>query len=323
MDLPAPMLARTVTTMPVGPHLVYEPKWDGFRALAATRPGRLYSRTGRPTTRSWPELAEALDTLPEGLLLDGEIVRWSGRRLDFDALLRRNTASALRARRLARDEPAHFVAFDLLRDGGADIGRRSLGYRRRRLERVFADVADPHLALGWQTGDPATARVWFEDLADAGVEGLVVKDTRRAYRPGRRGWDKYKRRVTTEAVVGGFTREDPRSIALILGRRDDAGRLAVVGRTATLTPRQTREIVDRLRKATVSEHPWRPTLPAAWGGGERRTYTRVEPALVVEVAPDTAVSGGRWRHLVPYVRPRPELDVDDVPRGLDIETASG
>ncbi|MDA2803952.1 ATP-dependent DNA ligase [Nocardiopsis suaedae] len=318
------MLARTVPVLPEGPHLVYEPKWDGFRALASTGPTRLMSRRGRRLDTRWPEVAAALEAqLPDGVLADGEIVRWADGRLDFAALQRRNRASPRSARRLAAEEPCHIVLFDLLREDGADLAHRALGHRRSRLERLFEGVDDPHLVLGWQTGDPATAREWFDGLADSGIEGLVIKDDRRSYRPGRRGWDKVKRVTTTEAVVGGVVGRPDHPWALILGRRDpETGALRPVGRTSDLDEAQ-REGLDGLLAKAGDDHPWPRTLGPAWGRESRQRYTRVEPELVVEIEPDVSVSGGKWRHLVRYVRPRPDLAPGDVPRGLEIESDRG
>lgn len=313
------MLAKTVATLPEGDGIVYEPKWDGFRALASTSPPRITSKSGRVATRQWPELVEALRTLPDGLLLDGEIVRWSEGRLDFDALLRRNVAASMRARQLAREEPAHFIAFDLLAVDGRDITRRALAYRRERLEEILSDVGTPHLVLGWQTHDPDTAREWFDGLSSAGIEGLVIKDTRRAYQPDKRGWDKLKHRTTTEAVVGGVIGTIHMPTSLILARwHEDLSKWMVAGRTTDLTEHQQAEIRDHLHKAGP-DHPWGPTLSPAWGRQERIHYSRVRLELVVEVQPDTATTHRRWRHVVKYVRPRPDLRPDDVPTGLDVE----
>jgi ATP-dependent DNA ligase len=312
------MLARTVTKLPVGEGLRYEPKWDGFRSLVTTGPVRIFSRSGRPVNRQWPELVSALDSLPAGLLLDGEIVCWLDGGLSFDALLRRHLAGRDRARALARAEPAHFVAFDLLRAGGRDIAWRSLAYRREQLEQVFAADHDPHLDLVWQTGDTGTAREWFEGLSGVGIEGVVIKDSRRAYSPGKRAWEKLKARTTTEAIVGGLVGSVHLPRALLLGRwKPDVGKLVMVGRTTDLDGHQQAEIVDLLHKAG-SEHPWPPTYTPAWGA-DRAPYSRVRPELVVEVEPDVAVSHGRWRHPVKYIRPRPDLRPGDVPTGLELE----
>ncbi|ASU83597.1 ATP-dependent DNA ligase [Nocardiopsis gilva YIM 90087] len=321
--VPERMLAKTVTAMPVGDHLVYEPKWDGFRTRVTTGPTRIVSKSGYITNQRWPELVAALDTLPDGLLLDGEIVCWRDGRLSFDALLRRNTASPRRARGLARTQPAHFVAFDLLREDGEEIWHQPLRDRRQRLEALFAADHDPHLDLAWQTADPDEARDWYEHLTDVGIEGLIIKDSREPYRPGKRAWYKYKNLQTTEAIVGAVVGSVEAPTALVLGRHDpETGELRIVGRTSPLSPPQQRDLAPLLEEAS-SGHPWPGGNAPALGPSRAAPYTRVTPDVVVEVAPDTGVAAGRWRHSVRYVRVRPDLSVDEVPQGLDIERRSG
>ncbi|MBV2363360.1 ATP-dependent DNA ligase [Streptomonospora nanhaiensis] len=318
------MLARTVSRLPEGPRWRYEPKWDGYRAIAERGAERtlLTSRAGNSFTATFPEVAAAVhEALPPGTAVDGEIVRWSPEgRLDFDAVQRRGRSGPAAARRLARTEPCHYVVFDLLREKGADVAARPLDERRGRLAALFREAAQPVLMLGWHTASLEVARQWYEEMPAVGVEGLVVKDGRAPYRPGRREWQKYKRRVTTEAVVGGVTGSPEHPGQLVLGRRDSAtGELRIVGRTAELS-RTERAAVAPLLRAAEGDHPWPAVLPASWGSHRSREYTRVVPEAVVEVAPDTAVSAGRWRHVVRYVRPRPDLDAADVPADLDIES---
>ncbi|RKS09138.1 ATP-dependent DNA ligase [Nocardiopsis sp. Huas11] len=318
---PEPMLARVTAELPTGPGLVYEPKWDGFRTRAGTAPTRIVSRSGEMTARRWPELAAALESLPGGLLMDGEIVCWLDGGLSFDALLRRNTVGARRALELARAEPAHFVAFDLLRVDGRDIRDRPLSYRRGRLARLFAEGHDPHLDLTWQTDDPETAREWYEGLGGVGIEGLVVKSVDGVYESGRRGWRKYKHAVTTEAVVVGAVGSVERPQALVLGRRDpDTGELRVVGRTRDLTPAQREETAPLLTPSGE-----RVAAPSRWRGGEAPPHEGVVPETVVEVESDTGTAAGKWRHVVRFVRVRPDLGPAEVPEGLDVErrTPSG
>lgn len=306
----------------VGEALVYEPKWDGYRAIAHTGPVRIESRAERRLDSKWPEVAGALSRqIPPDTTLDGEIVRWSEEgRLDFEALQHRNRAGTSAARRMAGAEPCHYVVFDLLEVEGTDISRRSLRYRRQELEELMRFVEQPSpLTLGWQTDDPETARRWYEEMPVVGVEGLVVKDLRRAYRPGHRGWWKYKYRATTETIVGGVIGHAGSPQALILGRRHPQfGDLRIVGRTQDLTPDQEIELGDLLRKAG-SDHPWPATLPTTWGAESRHGFTRVEPEVVVEIEPDAATSNGKWRHLVPLIRVRGDLSPDQVPHGLEIQ----
>ncbi|MFE9246034.1 ATP-dependent DNA ligase [Nocardiopsis sp. NPDC006938] len=315
------MLASAVDRLPTGEHLLYEPKWDGFRCLASTGPVRMTSRHGRTLSQRFPEIADALARqLPEGVLLDGEIIRWApDGRLDFGALLRRNGASARQARAQGRTEPCHLVVFDLLAAGGRDLAHRALSHRRAELERLMGLVEQPSpLTLGWQTDNPDVASQWWEEMPAVGVEGVMVKDGRRSYRPGRRDWRKWKHRVTTEAIVGGVVGHARAPRALILGRVDSAtGELRVAGRTGDLAPEQSEELAGHLVK--TDDHPWPRTLAATWGESSRQHYSRVVPDLVVEVCPDPAEVAGRWRHVVRYLRARPDLEPGDVPRDLDTE----
>ncbi|RNL85088.1 ATP-dependent DNA ligase [Halostreptopolyspora alba] len=318
------MLARTVHTLPEGPEWRYEPKWDGFRAIANRENGRtvVTSRSGRRLDTRFPEIAEAVSgLLPDGTSVDGEIVRWSGEGLEFGPLQRRTRATVRRARQLATMEPCHLVVFDVLRREGADLARQGLQDRREELERMFGEVSGPvPVMLGWQTTDPEEARTWFEDLVAVGIEGLIIKDARGTYQPGCRDWMKLKHRTTTEAVVGGVGGRVTSPDSLVLGRHDpDTGELRIVGRTTELTRAERRELAGLLSEAG-EEHPWPVRLPARWGDNDPAEMVRVRPELVVEVETDTETVAERWRHVVRYVRPRTELDPRDVPTGLDVES---
>ncbi|GAB3442601.1 ATP-dependent DNA ligase [Streptomonospora sediminis] len=314
------MLARTARSLPEGPDWRYEPKWDGYRAMAR-RNGEvvLTSRSGRRLERTFPDIAAALRAaLPENTAVDGEVVRWSPEgRLDFAGLQRRGHASPETARRLARTEPCHYIVFDLLRADGTELAAAALDDRRARLEELMRRSTQPALMLGWQTASPDVARQWFDQMWRVGVEGLMAKDGRGRYRPGRRDWLKYKRRVTTEAIVGGVVGDAHRPRELILGRRDSqTGALQVAGRTGELEPQQRQELGALLRPSG-GDHPWPERLPPRWGAA--REYTRVVPEVVVEVVPDTAAASGRWRHIVGYLRPRTDLAPADVPTDLSVE----
>ncbi|WP_184583622.1 ATP-dependent DNA ligase [Lipingzhangella halophila] len=318
------MLARTVQTLPEGPEWRYEPKWDGFRAIVDRDNGRtvVNSRSGRRLDPRFPEIAEAVSALlPNGSSVDGEIVRWSGEGLEFEPLQRRNRSTVWDARRLAASEPCYFVAFDLLRWRGADLAGYVLEERREGLERLFDERAAPlPVMLGWQTDDPEEARGWFGDLVAVGIEGLVIKDARTTYRPGRREWMKLKHRTTTEAIVGGVGGRPGRPEFLVLGRFDPETReLRIVGRTSELTRAEQRELAGLLSEAGGG-HPWPVQLPTSWGRDDSAEMVRVRPEVVVEVELDAAVTAGRWRHVVRYIRPRTELTPYEVPTGLGVET---
>ncbi len=315
-----PMLARTAHTLPEGSTWRYEPKWDGFRAIVARENSHtvVTSRSGGRLDPHFPEVAEAMDRLlPNGTALDGEIVRWSGEGLEFEPLQRRNGAGMSRARRLAASEPCHFVAFDLLRYQGTNLTRQELGERRMRLERLFHERTSPlPVMLSWQTNDPEEARAWFAELVTVGIEGLVIKDVRGSYRPGRRDWLKLKYRTTTEAIVGGVVGETSGAQSLVLGRYDpETEELRIVGRTGELGRAEQRELANLLF-AAGDAHPWPVELPTQWRRDEPTEMVRVRPDLVVEVEIDTA----RWRHIARYIRPRTELRPRDVPTGLGVES---
>lgn len=306
----------------------YEPKWDGFRALAIVNEKggvRLWSRRLKSFNDAFPEVVLAVfDALPPGTVVDGEIVRW-GRdgRLDFAALQRRHVAGR-RRRELALTEPCHYVVFDVLEAGGVDYRPRPLSERREVLERLLAGVPDTsRIVLCPQMRDVGEARVWFEILPAQGIEGLVVKAASGRYQEGKRGWWKVKHRTTTEAVVGGVTGGAADPETLILGRYRPDGRLRVVARSGPLPPAARRELAGLLAPAG-DDHPWPAVLPAGWAGGmpgaEAPTpYVRVVPDLVVEISVDAATEHGRWRHSVRYVRTRRELHPTQIPKDLDLE----
>ena len=126
-----PMLARLTSALPTGPFL-YEPKWDGFRALVFRGESTVYiqSRDLRPLDRYFPELHEAfLAGLPDGCVIDGEIVIATSQGLDFERLQLRLHPAASRVARLAKETPASFVAFDLIACGGRDV--RDMPQRER------------------------------------------------------------------------------------------------------------------------------------------------------------------------------------------------
>jgi len=330
------MLARSVDDFPgEAIALVYEPKFDGFRALVMVGDdGRVevYSRSLTRLTGSFPETAAAVGALvPRGTVLDGELVRWSAvtGALDFAALQRRLRTGPRRITELARTEPVTLVAFDCLEaPGHGDLRPRPLRERRRVLEELLRDAPAAGLVLLCpQETSQARARLWLELLASQGVEGVVIKPAAGSYRPGVRGWYKLKHRDETLAVVGGFTGALPDVTGLILGRVPSAGgRLRVAGRTGPPSARLRTELAAELaaRMPAGDDHPWPAVLPAAWSGGfapggEPLRYVRVEPTLVVEVSVDTARFGDRWRHLARLEDVRPDLDPAHVPEDLDLD----
>jgi hypothetical protein len=162
-------------------------------------------------TRQWPCSTRAAKARPE---INGELVVWTGERMDFDALQQRmvNSAATVR-RRLAPARPASLVVFDVLSVGSVDVRPMRWTARRGRLESL-AETWRPPLQLSPVTTDVDEAREWLEAFKASGVEGLVVKGATSRYQPGRREWVKVKSvgvspvrfggAVAASDVAGGF-----------------------------------------------------------------------------------------------------------------------
>ncbi|MEV4416190.1 RNA ligase family protein [Catellatospora sp. NPDC049609] len=287
-----PMRAEPVDQLGAVPHtaVAYEPKLDGYRGLIITdrRGVRLQSRHGKQLGRYFPDLIKvARAALPEGVVIDGELVIWdaAANATSFSLLGRRITAGRGLADE-ARRRPAHFVAFDLLQVSGQNIMGLPLRRRRQRLERLLANTP-LELTLCPQSRDPADAQTWLSDWSAAGIEGVVIKPLDKPYLPGQGGWHKLRARTTSEAVLAGVTGPAGEPRTLLLGRRDGEGRLRYIGRTAPLAGPLRRELAPLLQ--TAAGHPWPVPLPAAWQGQlgrpEPLAYRPVD-ALVVEFGAD-------------------------------------
>jgi len=323
-DLTGPVeleLAKAVPALP-GPQAMpggtrWELKWDGFRAAVVRGPDtvRIWSRNKTEMTASYPEIAAAaLALLPANSVCDGELVCWDGDRLSFDLLQQRLAAGPARARALAAEHPASYVVFDLLAANGVDLRGRPFDERRSALEAMT--TWSPPLQLSPITDDFDTAKAWLVDhaRADAGIEGLVAKGGATMYRPGRRGWSKYKHRTTEEAVVGAVIGPTTRPESIVAGRYTEDGRLVIVGRSVPLSPAQSISLAAVLEPAGPG-HPWPDTVISSRFGNnrDRVTLTKVRPTVVAEVSADTARQAGMWRHGVRYLRHRPELHPMDLP----------
>src|SRR5919106_6214106 len=158
-----PMLAKRITELPAAGNWIFEPKWDGFRALIF-RDGKevfIQSRDGKPLNRYFPELIDPLrKQLPTRCVLDGEIVIAQKGVLDFDSLQLRLHPAASRVKLLSEQIPASIVFFDLLSEGKKDLRNQPFEERRRRLESVLAE-AKPPLHLTPATSDFEVASDWF------------------------------------------------------------------------------------------------------------------------------------------------------------------
>ncbi|HVZ43991.1 MAG TPA: ATP-dependent DNA ligase [Ramlibacter sp.] len=272
-----PMLAKIATELPREPGFLFEPKWDGFRALVFRGNDSTYlqSRDLKPLNRYFPELEKALhEALPRGCVLDGEIVVADAHGLDFDALQQRIHPAASRIARLARETPASFVAFDLLAAGGKSTMALPQSERRVRLERLLGKALPP-LYLTPATRDRDEAVQWLERFEGAGLDGVVAKLESAAYQPARRAMLKIKHARTADCVVGGFRWYKDRRDAigsLLLGLYDGNGVLQHVGVASSFTMEMRQALLvelEPLRKDALNDHPWRDWAGAAVGD-ERR-----------------------------------------------------
>lgn len=315
-----PMLAKPVNQIP-GPEALrggclYEPKFDGYRALLFLEQGRcrVQSRRGHDITTAFPDIATAAaHQLPDGLVLDGELVVWGDDRLEFSELQKR-LASRANASRRARGMPASFVAFDLLCVDDRDARTNPFEDRREVLAALLED-ANPPLQIAPQTRDHVQATAWLAEYAQrpVGLEGVVAKGAGQKYKPGKRKWMKIRVRDTVEVIVGAVTGPLDSPERLLLGLYNVAGELEIIGGTGSLNSSQRRAVAPLLKPA-ADEHPWPDEISAGRLGHwsrDRHKITKVEPALIVEVSVDNAVEDGRHRHVSKFIRPRPDLSVEE------------
>src|SRR6266446_10907953 len=171
------MLSKRVDEIPTGEYWLFEPKWDGFRALVFREPEEILiqSRDGKSLNRYFPELIEPLRRqLPDRCVLDGEIVIASPGGLDFDALQLRIHPAASRVNLLSKPIPASIVFFDLLCEGDRDLRGVAFQDRRRELESLLSSAAPP-IHLTPATHESSVAADWFRRFEGAGLDGVVAK----------------------------------------------------------------------------------------------------------------------------------------------------
>ena len=326
-----PMLAKIADELPPGDGFLFEPKWDGFRAIVFRHGNEvnIQSRDLRPFNRYFPELESALaKVLPKGCVIDGEIVVVTGSGLDFDALQQRLHPAASRVAKLAKETPSAFVAFDLLAAGGKSIMELPQSQRRLRLERLLGQAAKP-VYLTPATRDRALAVQWLEQFEGAGLDGVIAKPESAPYQPGKRTMLKIKHVRTADCVVAGFRwyRDTQDAIgSLLLGLYDDAGVLHHVGVTSSFTMAVRRQLAGELaplRKDALKGHPWRdwasvgddsatrmPGGQSRWSAGKDLSWEAVRPERVCEVKYDH-LQGDRFRHAAVFVRWRPDKPPGD------------
>lgn len=331
-----PMLAKRVAALPDEGDWLFEPKWDGFRALIFRDGGEvnLQSRDSKPLNRYFPELmAPITELLPERCVVDGEIVIAQGGALDFDALQMRLHPAASRVRMLSEQSPASIVCFDLLAEGDEDLMQLPFALRRERLERALVQ-SEPPIYITPATKDRGVAADWFSRFEGAGLDGVMAKSVSGIYEPNKRVMLKVKHERDCDCVVAGFRwhkRGNEAVGSLLLGLFDAEGTLHHVGVCASFTDKKRQELAQFLepyRKDALAAHPWRdwaehgsadasgeqrrPGGQSRWSQGKDLSWEPLRPELVVEVAYDH-MQGTRFRHTAQFRRFR----TDKPPRECD------
>ena len=328
----SPMLAKpTGATVPdpAGRDLLFEPKWDGFRCLVFKDGDSvvLQSRNGEDLAYCFPEIvAAAAGSLPEAVVLDGELVIARQGRLWFELLGQRirprSEAGGWKITELAADHPASYVAFDVLAVGSDSFMAQSQSQRRAVLESLHIS-APFHVTP--MTRDRSQAEKWFEQFEGAGLDGVIVKPGDLAYQPGKRVLLKVKHSRTADVVVAGWRPhkspgpDGSESVgSLLLGLFDDDGVLHHVGVAASFSATRRVELATELAALALrddEDHPWRwheagarqPGMQSRWSGGKDLSFHLLRPDLVAEVGYDH-MEGTRFRHVAKLVRFRPDRD---------------
>ncbi|MBW8904162.1 MAG: ATP-dependent DNA ligase [Betaproteobacteria bacterium] len=325
-----PMLAKLADELPPAGEVLFEPKWDGFRALVFRGEDQLFiqSRDSRPLDRYFPELHDALlARLPRDCVLDGEIVIATRQGLDFDALQLRLHPAASRVAKLAKETPSSFVAFDVLAAGGKNLMSEPQRVRRAALEKLLARVASP-VYVTPMTLERDQAQHWLEHFEGAGLDGVIAKPAALPYQPGKRAMIKVKHARSADCVVAGFRwyKTGKEAIgSLLLGLYDDQGVLQHVGVTSSFSMATRKQLVKELaplRKDAIKDHPWREWAGAAaestrmpggqsrWSAGKDLSWEPLRPERVCEVKYDH-LQGDRFRHAAIFLRWRPDKPPDE------------
>jgi ATP-dependent DNA ligase len=333
MDLPLkapllPMLAKRVDAIPEDEGWLFEPKWDGFRALVFRDGDEIYvqSRDEKPLHRYFPELLDPLRAaLPPRAVVDGEIVIAHDGVLDFELLQLRLHPAASRVAKLAQETPASMVLWDLLARDDQSLCDKPFRERRVALERAL-EHAIPPVHLTPITDDPRVATDWFRRFEGAGLDGVIAKRAEGLYEPNRRVMLKVKHERDCDCVVAGFRwhkdGEGAQIGSLLLGLYDDDGKLQHVGVAASFTTQKRKELVEFLapyRVQALEGHPWRewadfdaaaaaqrkPGMQSRWSQGKDLSWEPLRIELVAQVAYEH-MQGDRFRHTAHFRRWRPD-----------------
>ena len=322
-ELPVrPMKARVRETPPSGGGWAYEPKWDGFRAVAFGGGGedavRMDSRNGRDLLRYFPELRPALRSLPPGTVVDGEALAVVGDATSFDSLQLRIHPACSRIERLAEESPASLVAFDLLSREGKDLTGAPYAERRGRLEELFLKMDRPPWHLTPVTYDLDEASRWFREYESAGCDGIIAKRTDGTYRQDKREWVKWKHRREADCVVGGYRvhKDGDKLGSILLGLYNESGDLHFIGHCSGFSNADRAELLRQFESLRSEgsfggdDHTRRPGALSRWSTERTPDWVPVEPGVVVAVSYDQ-LEGNRFRHAARFERWRPDKPAEE------------
>jgi ATP-dependent DNA ligase len=341
VDLPVqppvdPMLAKAATTVPDDPGVwSFEPKWDGFRALAF-RDGDdvvLQSRNGKELGRYFPELLDALrDELAPRCVLDGEVVvprELDGRiRLDWESLSQRIHPAESRVRMLAEQTPAHFIGFDALAAGDRSLMDEPFRVRR---DALLAAVNEKHWChVTRTTEDPEQGARWLTTFEGAGLDGVIAKRLDGRYVPGKREMVKVKHARDADCVAIGYRihKSGEGVGSILLGLYRDDGELQMIGGAASFSVKDRIKLLADLEPLREGDQV-NDGEASRWNSAADKRWIPVRPEKVAEVAYDqmegNTAHGQRFRHAVKFVRWRPDRDPSsctfaqlDVPLNYDL-----
>jgi ATP-dependent DNA ligase len=309
------MEAKVRTTWPED-GWAYEPKWDGFRAVAANDLGpRIDSRKQKPLLRYFPELVAVVESLPPGCVVDGEVLVVEQDRLAFDMLQARIHPAASRIEKLSDETPATLIAFDLLADRGRDLRDFPFRERRERLKSLMTEI-DSSWRLTPSTTDVDVGRRWFDGFEAAGCDGIVAKRLDGSYVEGKREMVKIKHRRSVDCVVGGYRvhKDGDKIGSLLLGLYASNGSLAFIGHCSGFTNHDRVELLAKfealLDTVSFGDDVRSPGGESRWSAGKDLSWVPVKPGVVIEISYDQ-LTGDRFRHATRFERWRPDKDPSD------------
>ncbi len=293
------MLLQLVPKLPEGEQWLYEVKWDGYRGIAVIQNGeaRLWSRNERDLGKRFGRIVEALRSVPaQGAIIDGELVL-----LDDDG---KPSFQGLQYFSPADARHLVYYAFDLLHLNGVDLMREPLTVRREVLAELMQDAAAP---LRFSETLEGTPDVLVPILREQGLEGIVAKDSRSPYEPGKRTgkWQKFKLTLEEELLIGGYIPSGNGGVeSVVLGKMDGKQLRYVACLDARVPVRASKQAAEKLNKLRTPRCPFA-EIPEreegnSWSGGmteeERAAAVWVQPKHTAEVTFLEWTRGGFLRH---------------------------